>query len=412
MTTRVSLLARILIEISLCSYEAEYETGSERIPGLSRPWSSLLLVKCLVDDVRQRGVAVEDVYVEPFILQGAHGVEAFLLARPATAHPYPHVLELAVRLCLASAVDDPAKGLFHIGKIRDRPADDDVPDSRQGTDFLGQHFDGPIGGVAGIFSVIGQLAAARNNRVRVIHAGAASGRKHRRVATGNLDEFHRALDLAVDGHDVHFIFAVGPAEFSRKLKIPIWMAELRIAVEQRHGIERHQFAIAFPDDDWVHFQILRVFVVEAGKHFTGKVGHLFEERTGKTSVLGQLLQRLRRRLLPDIETQALYAVPIRFDFDASAIGHKNFAALAGGFHCAIILFLVRDHFGDDDLRDGDAANLTADHLFGGSNSGIQIEANLDETELEARTERLVSLDHQFRMLHPVIGLTEFGEFVC
>src|SRR6476659_4035948 len=231
MTTRVSLLARILIEISLCSYEAEYETGSERIPGLSRPWSSLLLVKCLVDDVRQRGVAVEDVYVEPFILQGAHGVEAFLLSRPAAAHPYPHILELAVRLRLAEAVDDPAKGLFHIGKIRDRPADNNVSDSRQGADFLGQHFDVPIGGVAGLFSVVGQFAAARDNRIRVVHAGAASGRKHRRVAAGNLDEFHRALDLAVDSHDFHFVFAVGPTKFGRKLKIPIWMAELRVAVE-------------------------------------------------------------------------------------------------------------------------------------------------------------------------------------
>src|SRR6478735_12307001 len=220
MTTRVSLLARILIEISLCSYEAEYEIGSERIPGLSRPWSSLLLVKCLVDDVRQRGVAVEDVYVEPFILQGAHGVEAFLLARPAAAHPYPHVLELAVSLGLAEAVDDPAEGLFHVGKIGDRPADDDVSDARQGADFLGQHFDGPVGGIARIFGIIGQLATARDDRIRVIDAGASSGRKHRRVATGNLDEFHRALDLAVDGHDFHFIFAIGPAKFGRKLKIP------------------------------------------------------------------------------------------------------------------------------------------------------------------------------------------------
>src|SRR5512132_3863221 len=98
MTTRVSLLARILIEISLCSYEAEYETGNERIPRPKPSWSSLLLVKRLVDDVRQWSVAVEDIYVEPFILQGAHGIEAFLLARPAAAHPYPHVLELAVRL--------------------------------------------------------------------------------------------------------------------------------------------------------------------------------------------------------------------------------------------------------------------------------------------------------------------------
>src|SRR5690242_1376361 len=201
MTTRVSLLARILIEISLCSCDAEYDTGSERTPGLSRPWSSLLLVKRLVDDVRQRGVAVEDVYVEPFILQGAHGVEAFLLARPAAAHPYPHVLELTVRLRLTEAIDDPAEGFFDVGKIRDRPPDDNVPDSRQGADFLGQHFDGPIGGVAGVFSVICQFAATRDDCIRVIYAGAASGRKHGRIAAGNLDEFHRAFDLAVDGHD-------------------------------------------------------------------------------------------------------------------------------------------------------------------------------------------------------------------
>src|SRR5512134_3451660 len=108
-----------------------------------------LFLQRLVDDVRQRGVAVEDVYVEPLFLERTHGIKAFLLAWPAPAHPDSHVLELAVRLSLPETVDDAAEGLFHIGEIGDGSADDDILDAGQRADFFCQHFDGPVGGVAG-----------------------------------------------------------------------------------------------------------------------------------------------------------------------------------------------------------------------------------------------------------------------
>src|SRR3990167_11553845 len=92
-------------------------------------WS--LRLECLINDVGERRVTVEDVDVEPFVLERAHRVEPFLLSRASATHPYFHALELPFRLGLAESVDDAAEGLHHVGEIGNRPADDDVLDPRQ-----------------------------------------------------------------------------------------------------------------------------------------------------------------------------------------------------------------------------------------------------------------------------------------
>src|ERR1700752_5208114 len=93
-----------------------------------RSQHSLLLLKRLIDDIGQRRVAVEDVDVEPFVLECAHRIEPFLLTRATTTHPNLDVLELALGLCLADPIDDAAECLLHVCKIGNCPADDDVLD--------------------------------------------------------------------------------------------------------------------------------------------------------------------------------------------------------------------------------------------------------------------------------------------
>src|SRR5690242_9737983 len=82
-TTWVSLFARMLIGIS---------------PSVRR---GLFLLERHVDDVRQRRFPVVDLDVEPFVLQLAHQLQAFLLVGAAAADPDLHALELAVTLGLA-----------------------------------------------------------------------------------------------------------------------------------------------------------------------------------------------------------------------------------------------------------------------------------------------------------------------
>src|SRR5881397_2093578 len=120
-TTRVSLVARMLIGISPLACPV----GLIRLP-LQRH----------VDDVGERGMAVEDVDVEPFVAERSHRFEPFLLARPAAAHPDLHAVELALDLGLAEAGDDAAERLLHVGEVRDGAAHDDMPDPRQRTDLL------------------------------------------------------------------------------------------------------------------------------------------------------------------------------------------------------------------------------------------------------------------------------------
>src|SRR6187549_50521 len=95
----------------------------------------LLLLQCFVDNVRQRGVAVEDVDIEAFVFERAHRIEPFFFTRPAAAHPNLHALQLAVTLCLAESIDDASKRLLHVREVRNGAADDDVLDAGQRTDL-------------------------------------------------------------------------------------------------------------------------------------------------------------------------------------------------------------------------------------------------------------------------------------
>src|SRR3989442_6768528 len=85
-TSGVSLIARMLIGISPLACPV----GLIRLP-----------LQCHVDDVGERGMAVEDVDVETFVAERSHRFEPFLLARPPPAPPELHALEPVLRPCLA-----------------------------------------------------------------------------------------------------------------------------------------------------------------------------------------------------------------------------------------------------------------------------------------------------------------------
>ncbi len=215
------------------------------------------------------------------------------------------------------------------------------------------------------------------------------------------------LILRIDRHHFHFVLGIGTAEFCGKGKVPIGVPELGVAIEQRHRIQGDQFMVLFAEDHGVYFQILRIFVIETGEHLACKLGHLLRRSTSKARILGQPFERLRRRLLSDFHPQALHAIPIRFDFNAAAVGNENVRPFSGRFHRAIIFFLVRNHFGHDHLRDGDAADLATDHFLRRRFRFFQIQTDFDQAKFESRAKRFMSLDHQLGFLEPFIGLTKF-----
>src|SRR6187431_979571 len=88
---------------------------------------------------------------------------ARMASRPSFSRGPPRRTHIRTFLSLPSAfalrkpLMIPPNVFFTSVKFAIAPADDDVPDSWQGADFLGQHFDRPIGGVAGVFSIVGQF---------------------------------------------------------------------------------------------------------------------------------------------------------------------------------------------------------------------------------------------------------------
>src|SRR5207244_6526513 len=115
----------------------------------------------------------------PLVAKRPHRFEPFLLARPAAAHPDLHTVELALDLSLAEAGDDAAERLLHVGEVRDGAAHDDMLDPRQRTDLLRRDLHRPVRLIAGVFRVVGQLAAAGHYRVGIIAARAAARRQPR-----------------------------------------------------------------------------------------------------------------------------------------------------------------------------------------------------------------------------------------
>ena len=189
------------------------------------------------------------------------------------------------------------------------------------------------------------------------------------------------------------MLGIRTAEFCGKGKVPIGVPELGVAIEQRHRIQRDQFTVLLAQDHGVHFQILGIFAVKAGKHLASEISHFLQERTAEARILGQPLERVRRGLLPDFQCQAIHTFPIRFDFNAAAVGDQNVRPCTGGFHRTIIFFLMRNHFRYDHLRDGDATHVATDHLLGRCFCSFEVQIDLHQAELESRAERFMSLDH-------------------
>src|SRR3954454_8787495 len=85
----------------------------------------LLGLHCLVDDIGERCIAIEDMDIEAFVFQGTHRIEPFLFPRASTTDPYLHIFHLAFGLGFAKTVDDSAERFLDVGEVRNRAADDD-----------------------------------------------------------------------------------------------------------------------------------------------------------------------------------------------------------------------------------------------------------------------------------------------
>src|SRR5262245_4787864 len=102
--------------------------GEKAIPSAPQhlPLSTDLLLQRHIHNIGERGIAVKDVDVEPFVLEGPHRIKPFFLTRATATHPNLDSFELPLGLRLAKPIDDAAKSLLHIGEIRDRAADNDI----------------------------------------------------------------------------------------------------------------------------------------------------------------------------------------------------------------------------------------------------------------------------------------------
>src|SRR5687768_17427622 len=178
--------------------DAEINNAPFSAPAVHR--SALVFLKCFVYDISQWCMAVEDVDVESLVAKRAHGIEAFFLARTTAADPNFNPLQLAFRLGFAKSVNDAAECFFDIGKVCNGAPDDNILDAREGADLIGEYFYGPVRWIAGILGIIGELSSAGDHRIRIIDAGAATGRQHGRIASRDLDEFHRAFNFGIDAH--------------------------------------------------------------------------------------------------------------------------------------------------------------------------------------------------------------------
>ena len=131
--------------------------------------------------------------------------------------------------------------------------------------------------------------------------------------------------------------------FRGKLEIPVRMTELGITVQQCHGIQRDQLAVALARDNRIHFEILRIFVVETGKHLLGEVGHLLGKRTGKSCIFGEFFKLIWEGFARYQDTTASHApnwTPLRYRRN----WRQDLGTFTSGLHCAIVFFFVGDHF--------------------------------------------------------------------
>ena len=82
------------------------------------------------------------------------------------------------------------------------------------------------------------------------------------------------------------------------------MAELGIAIEQRDRIKRDQLPIALAHHHRVDFEILRIFIIKTGEHFSREIGDFLGQCPGETSILRQMFQGIGRRSLPDLQAKS------------------------------------------------------------------------------------------------------------
>src|SRR5206468_6058424 len=145
MTTCVSLFARILMIDSNVWLMAYSEWLEFLLYAIS--YSLFALLQRHVYDVGEWGVTVVHVDIKTLLTEGPHRIEPLFFPWPPATDPNLHAVQLALRLGFAKAGNDSAERFLHIREVGDRTTHDDVLDTRQRADLVGEHFHSPIGRV-------------------------------------------------------------------------------------------------------------------------------------------------------------------------------------------------------------------------------------------------------------------------
>src|SRR5207237_8339359 len=151
-------------------------------------YSLFALLQCHVHNVGERGVPVVHVDIKALLTEGPHRIKPLFFPRPTATDPDFYAVQLPLRLGFAHAGNDPPKRFLYILEVGNGATDDNVLDAGQRTDLVGEHFHGPIGRVARVLGIIGQLSASRYHGVRIIDACPAPGLEHRGLTPRDLDE--------------------------------------------------------------------------------------------------------------------------------------------------------------------------------------------------------------------------------
>ena len=79
-----------------------------------------------IDNVCQRRRPIKYMDIKPFLFQRTHRGEALLFIGATSAHPNFDAIQFPLTLGFAKGIDNPTKGLFHVGEIRNGPTHNNV----------------------------------------------------------------------------------------------------------------------------------------------------------------------------------------------------------------------------------------------------------------------------------------------
>src|SRR3972149_2013259 len=104
----------------------------------------LLPLQRIVHNIRKGSMPVIHMDLKPLLSQRPHRRKPLFLVGAAAPYPDMDILELALCPDIPETCNNPGKGLFHIGKVRYRPPDDDMLDVRKRTHPFGEGLYCPV----------------------------------------------------------------------------------------------------------------------------------------------------------------------------------------------------------------------------------------------------------------------------